>query len=159
MNPRPPNGYDAQTPLGYPPSQGDTPEGYAPQRNAPGQEQAMGGAPYPEQRGYPPPNSPPYGQPVYPGGPYWAPYGVPQPDQRAGMAIASLVLGIASVAFSLFNVCDVPIGVIGLVLGILGLRSTSRHGMALAGVVLCVIGLVLAIGILIVGLTNGPHSP
>jgi hypothetical protein len=74
------------------------------------------------------------------------------------MAIASLVLGIASVAFSMFNVCDVPIGVIGLVLGILGLRSTSRHAVAIAGVILCVIGLVLAISILTVGLTQGPQS-
>lgn len=121
----------------------------------------MGGAPYPEPRGYPPPppNSPPYRQPVYPGGPYGAPYSVPQPDQRAGMAIASLVLGIASVAFSLFNMCDVPIGVIGLVLGILGLRSASHRGMALAGVVLCVIGLALAIGILIFGLAYRSQSP
>jgi len=140
MNTRPPNGYDPQTPLGYPP---------------PGYDQT-GALGYPPQ---PSPDSPPYGQPAYPGRPFGAPYGVPQPDQRAGMAIASLVLGIASVAFSLFNMCDVPIGVIGLVLGILGLRSASRHAMALAGVVLCVIGLVLALSILIVGLAHGPQSP
>lgn len=46
------------------------------------------------------------------------PYGVPQPDQRAVMTLASLVLGLP------------------------WMRSTSRHGEATAGVILCAIGLV-----------------
>ncbi len=70
------------------------------------------------------------------------PYGVPQPDQRAVMTLASLVLGSASVALSVFALCNVPSGAIGLVLGIPGMCSTSRHGEATAGVILCAIGLV-----------------
>jgi hypothetical protein len=62
------------------------------------------------------------------------------------MAVAAMVLGIASVSLAFFSVCDFPFGVIGIVLGILGLRSVRRPHIAKAGLALSSIGLLMAIG-------------
>lgn len=63
-----------------------------------------------------------------------------------GKAIASMVLGIIGLVAWLSPFFGVPITVTGLVLGIVGLRS-SRQGMAIAGIIMCIIELgLLAIG-------------
>jgi Domain of unknown function (DUF4190) len=67
-------------------------------------------------------------------------------DDGAGMAIAGFVLGISSVFLAFFGVCDLPFGITGVVLGVLGLRSIRRHDLAIAGVVLSAIGFLLSIG-------------
>jgi hypothetical protein len=62
------------------------------------------------------------------------------------MAIAAFVLGIGSVFLALAGVCDLPFGITGVVLGVLGLRSIRRHHLAVGGVALSSIGTLLALG-------------
>ncbi len=120
---------------------------------------------YPAQPVYPPPG--PFGAavppPAYPaqsayGQPYPQPYAMPvpyaMPDPGAGMAIASLVLGIISLVFAALFFCGgifiAPItGTIGLILGILGRKSVTRHGSAIAGMVMSIISLAITGGILV----------
>ncbi|HKS70575.1 MAG TPA: hypothetical protein VJQ45_09140 [Ktedonobacterales bacterium] len=108
---------------------------------------------YPPTAAYPPP--PPYYPPSY------VPYGYPLPyfqppvaDPGSGAAVASLILGIVSafVTFLVFVPCLPLIGlgaaVAGIITGALGLKSTTRHGMAVAGVVTSVIALALGVGLI-----------
>src|SRR5213596_2468367 len=70
---------------------------------------------------------------------------VDQPARGQGMAVASLVLGILSPIFAFTPVMGwffVPLPIVGLVLGVLGLRSPGR-GKAIAGVVLSLCALAL----------------
>ena len=60
------------------------------------------------------------------------------------MAITSLVLGIASLLAWLFPFLGLPVSIVGLILGILGLRS-PRSGMATGGIVTSGIGLGLSL--------------
>ncbi|MFI5272030.1 MAG: DUF4190 domain-containing protein [Ktedonobacterales bacterium] len=98
---------------------------------------------------YPPPGYVPYPPPGYP-----LPYVVvPAPaSPGSGPALASLVLGIASVALVFmpcFSIFAMGAGIAGLITGALGLKSFTRHGMAVAGLVTSVIGLALSVGIAI----------
>lgn len=137
-----------QPPSSYPPSYGS--EGAYPPPPA-----------YPSQPLYPPPT--PFGgivpPPAYPaqpapvyGQPYAQPYGVPipfaAPDPGSGMAVASMVLGIISLVFTALFFCGglfvAPItGIVGLVLGILGRKSVTRHGSAIAGIVMSIVALAI----------------
>lgn len=85
-------------------------------------------------------------------------YGMPVPmvDPAAGQATTSLVLGIVGLVFSLgsfFPVCAflafVP-GVLGIVFGVIGRRSTTRRGQAIAGLIMSIIA--VALTVLIFGL-------
>src|SRR5438552_3527570 len=68
----------------------------------------------------------------------------PPPRPSLGLAIASLVLGILATVLGIFFVGGV-FGLVGLVLGILHLRRAGApKGMAVTGVVLSIIGLVIA---------------
>ena len=71
-----------------------------------------------------------------------------QPPPRGGPngpAIASLVLGICSLpAVCCCGLLGVPVSVIGLILGIIGLKSESK-GLAIAGIVLCSVGLIFGL--------------
>ncbi len=90
--------------------------------------------PYPQNQGYQNPYNPNL-------------YAVPsvQPTQGGGIAVAGLVLGIVSIVFFWIPVFDVLLSIVGLVLSLLGRRSLSRRGMALAGLICSIIGLVLAL--------------
>ncbi len=80
---------------------------------------------------------------------------MPLVNDRKGLAIASLVLGILSLCLVWFPVVGVVglIGsVIGLVLGIMGLKS-SLKGIAIAGIVIS--GISLLIGIVTVVVIGG----
>ena len=136
------------------------PGAYPPPPMAPGY-----GAPqypsYPAQPGQPPmpPAQPMYGAPniyVQPAAPY--PYVVAAPPEPgAGQAVTSLVLGIISIVFTFipcFGFVAIATGIIGLIMGILGRKSVSRHGMAVTGIVLSAIslGLVVLFTVLYVGL-------
>jgi hypothetical protein len=107
-----------------------------------GQYQPPSGDPYGQQP--PPPN--PYGAPSYPGGPgYGAPGG--QPPKTDGMSVAALVSGL---------LCCAPVS---LVLGFIGLGRTKGgqrkgRGMAIAGIVLGLLGLVAWVGIAIAGVAG-----
>lgn len=77
-------------------------------------------------------------------------YQSPAPmQQKNGMAIASLVLGIVAFVLSCFPIVGLVGGVVGLVLGIMGLKnagpSANGKGMAIAGIILSALGLVGAI--------------
>ena len=165
----------SQPPYGsYPPSSQPWPEqpsepvapDYGPPGAYPPPPMAPGyGAPqypsYPAQPGQPPmpPAQPMYGAPniyVQPAAPY--PYVVAAPPEPgSGQAVTSLVLGIISIVFTFipcFGFVAIVTGIIGLIMGILGRKSVSRHGMAVTGIVLSAIslGLVVLFTVLYVGL-------
>lgn len=122
---------DPSAPIDYPPT---NPSGY---------RQPPGAAPYPPPTGDPVPGFPPPYQP-YASAPY-DPYGLGHPQGTNGQAIGALVAGIIGVPLCF---CGIP-SIIAIVLGILAMNETKRtgqegHGMALAGVVIGVVGLVLA---------------
>jgi hypothetical protein len=68
------------------------------------------------------------------------------------MAIAAFILGIGSVFLAFAGACDLPFGITGLVLGVMGLRSVRRHHLAVAGATLAGTGILLSIGATIVWL-------
>ncbi len=63
---------------------------------------------------------------------------------QSGLAITSLVLGIIGMFAWFIPLCGFPISVVGLILGILGVKS-EKHGLAVAGIVLASISLALTI--------------
>lgn len=128
--------------------------------------------PYPGPAGYPPPSYPPG---VYPGSyppppesgyasyppappaPYSG-YGAPMPAApRNGLGIAALIAGILSLpaAFTIFG--GFILALVAIVLGIVGHRrarsgESTNGGMAIAGVVLGVLGIVLSAALIAVGI-------
>jgi len=64
--------------------------------------------------------------------------------QSPGKATASLVLGIIGLIAWFLPIIGFPITIVGLVLGVKGMESIKRDR-AVAGVVLCIIGLVATI--------------
>ncbi len=112
-------------------------------------------------------NQPPYNQPYppqepsggyppqQPGG-YYSPaeapqqygYGavpVAQPEKGGGLAIAGLILGIASIPVAFFPICGFIAAILGFIFSILGRRAPSKRTMATIGMILSIIGFVLAI--------------
>lgn len=97
------------------------------------------------QQGYIPPQHSGYGYQQY----------VPYPQQPSqGMAIASLVLGIVSIVFSLFTLA-LPflflVPIIGIILGALhkGKHLPVGKGLSTAGIITSIVGIVLPIIIVI----------
>lgn len=80
-------------------------------------------------------------------------YGMPVPmaDPGAGQATTSLVLGIVSLVFSIgsfFSACAFfafVLGVLGIIFGVIGRRSTTRKGQAVAGLIMSIISVVLTV--------------
>ncbi len=60
------------------------------------------------------------------------------------MAIASLVLGVINLCAWFIPICGIPLSIIGIVLGFLGMKDPNQKNMAIGGIALCVIGLLLA---------------
>jgi hypothetical protein len=60
------------------------------------------------------------------------------------MAIASLVLGVINLCAWFFPICGIPLGFIGIVLGVLGMKDQSQKTMAIIGIALCAIGFIAA---------------
>ena len=107
------------------------------------------------------PSVPPPGAGVAPGAqappsPYPSPTQPPeyeyQPAARGtdGKALASLILGISSMIVWCCPLIGLPVAGTGLILGIVALKGPSR-GMAIAGVVLSVVGLLLALANAVLG--------
>lgn len=98
---------------------------------------------------YQPPNPPP---PYYPPPGSGGYYPTPQPPEKTGMSVASMVLGIIGIVFSCCSFISGPCAVIGLILGIVGIKRGGK-GMAITGIVLCSITLLCSIvgGILLFG--------
>jgi hypothetical protein len=61
------------------------------------------------------------------------------------MEVASLVLGIIGLLIGWIPFFGFPIPVIGLILGILGRKKGTKKGLALAGMIMSIIGLFGAI--------------
>jgi hypothetical protein len=78
--------------------------------------------------------------------------GSSRPVRRSGIAVAALVLGVLAIPLALTVYLGVIAGLIGLLLGLIGVirtrpgRATGR-GMAIAGAVTGLIGLVMAIAL------------
>ena len=114
--------------------------------------------PYTQDPPYPP--NPPYGQPNAASmpaqgnaaagvQPVYVPYAVAAPGQGQGdgMALTSMILGIVSAAIGWIPFCGLIVlapAIIGIVLGALGLKSQNRRGMAIAGIILSVVGIAAA---------------
>jgi len=80
----------------------------------------------------------------------------PLPNTKSsgiGVAVTSLVLGILGVFFSCIPVVSWTIAIFGLTCGCIGLSGEGR-GMAIAGIVLNIIGLVLAFICFVIFLFN-----
>lgn len=60
------------------------------------------------------------------------------------MAIASLVLGVINLCAWFFPICGVPLAIIGIVLGYLGMKDPSQKTFAMIGIGLSVLGLLAA---------------
>lgn len=78
--------------------------------------------------------------------PVYVPYPVAAPGSAPGdgMALTSMILGIVSAALGWIPLCGIVVlapAIIGIVLGALGLKSPHRRGMAIAGIILSVVGI------------------
>ena len=71
-------------------------------------------------------------------------YAAPVNQEKKGLSIASLVLGIISVITWLIPLFGFPTALTGLILGCIGVRKGGK-GMGIAGIVLCSIFLLLTI--------------
>lgn len=75
---------------------------------------------------------------------------------KKGFAIAALVLGIIAIVLSCIWYVAIPCGIIAIVLGVLG-RKSSKKGMSTAGIVTGVIGMILCLilylGVVFLGLS------
>lgn len=70
-------------------------------------------------------------------------------EEKKGLSIASMVLGIVSLAFWYLAI---PCAILAIIFGIIG-RKKGGKGMATAGLVLGIISLVILIIIMAVGVT------
>ena len=68
---------------------------------------------------------------------------MPQQDKLASKATASMVLGIIGMVAWVIPIIGFPIQIVGLVYGIKA-KNSSQNGRAIAGIVLCIIGLVFS---------------
>lgn len=68
---------------------------------------------------------------------------VPAGDKK-GLAIAGLVLGIVNLCSWFIPLCGGPLAIVGIVLSVLGLKSSQRT-LAIVGIVLSGLGLLAAI--------------
>ena len=88
---------------------------------------------------------PPTPQPVYTPGQTVQTYMVaPAEKDHKGFAVAGLAIGIASIVFFCLSWVDAIIGIVGVVLSAIGIKS-SRKKMAITGLVLSIIGIVVSI--------------
>ena len=65
-------------------------------------------------------------------------------NDKKGFSIAALVLGIIAIVLCCIWYVSIPCGIIALILGIIGLKS-SKRGMSIAGIITGVIGMILSI--------------
>ncbi len=123
---------------------GTPPPGYPPNYAA---------GPYPGT--YPPPPTP-GGYPPAPPQPY-AGYGAPMPAApKNGLGIAALILGLLSLPAVFSVVGGFALGILAVILGFVGYRrarsgAATNGGMAIAGVVLGILGIIVSAVMIAVG--------
>lgn len=113
-------------------------------------------------------NQPPAGHEQYPAGlgPGYGQgpgYGAPPTQPRNGFGIAALVLGLLAVVLSWTIIGGGVFGILALIFGLLGRARAKRGeatngGLSVAGVILGLIGLLIAIGLIAFGVSviNSP---
>lgn len=74
-------------------------------------------------------------------------------NDKKGFSIAALVLGIIAIVLCCIWYVSIPCGIIALILGIIGLKS-SKRGMSIAGIITGVIGMILSIVLVIIVVAN-----
>ena len=83
---------------------------------------------------------------------YQDPYQNRPPEELAGFAIASLVLGIISLLISCLGI-NIITGILALVFGIIHMvKYNTRRGMAIAGIVLGVVSIVVFVVLIAIGI-------
>ncbi len=85
-------------------------------------------------------------------------YMVASPTESIGLSIASLVLGIVGIFAWLLPLIGFPVTIVGLILGLKGMKKKAGKGMASAGFVLCVIFLIFTAINSFFGLIIGMYS-
>lgn len=102
---------------------------------------------YPSQPSYYPPDQPPqyaYQQPTYqqsgyaPQAQYVAVPVMQVNEPGSGAALTGMILGIVSLFFPI-------VGVAGLIFSMIGMKCVSRKGMAIAGLITSIIGVLITI--------------
>ncbi|HVE96652.1 MAG TPA: DUF4190 domain-containing protein [Pseudonocardiaceae bacterium] len=90
-------------------------------------------------------------------------YGAPMRRARNGFGIAALILGLLALLLSWTIVGGIVLGLLALIFGLLGRARVKRGeatngGLSVAGIVLGIIGLLIAIGIVVFGVSilNSP---
>lgn len=78
------------------------------------------------------------------------------PEQGAGFAIASLVLGIVSIVLFCASV-NIVTGILGIIFGAVYLakKYPEKRGMAMAGLILSIISIALYVLLLVITLSTG----
>lgn len=66
-------------------------------------------------------------------------------NERNGLSIASLVLGLIGIVAWLLPLAGYPVTIVAIVLGVKGMKQQSGRGMAIAGLVLGIVFLVLTL--------------
>ena len=97
----------------------------------------------------------PYGQNPYPGSPW---QNQPQNPGPNGLAITSFVLGLLSLCTCWCLYSAFPFGAVGIILAILSRKGRKMHGLAVAGLVLSIVGILLA-ALYILIMVNFLNSP
>lgn len=74
------------------------------------------------------------------------------PAQTNGLAVAALVVGISAIVIGLFtawipviNFLPLMIGIVGVVLGVLGMKGPTGKGMSIAGLVCSTITIAIVV--------------
>ncbi|HEY0001265.1 MAG TPA: DUF4190 domain-containing protein [Actinoplanes sp.] len=91
--------------------------------------------------------------PPYYGPPQGEPYG-PPPGGQNTQGLVGMILGIISIPAACCPYLGIPVGIVGLVFGWLGLKKAStglasNRSQAMAGVICSAVGIVLGIAMLI----------
>lgn len=86
-------------------------------------------------------------QPLYNGHPSYQPLSYqPLPTEPGkGMAVAGLTLGIISLVIAFVPVFGIIPPVLGIIFSAVGMRSVTRHGQAVAGLVCSLIAVFLSL--------------
>lgn len=129
---------------GYPENSGQYPGPYPPPGDHPGQDPYPAQDPYSAQGAYPPAG------PGYGGSPYQR--------RGSGMATAAMVLGIIGLVFCWTIVGGIVLGLLAVILGTIAYRRARRgeaegQGRALAGVITGGLGVLLAGGLIAIGIS------
>lgn len=101
-------------------------------------------------------NQPTYGQPPYNAQqpPYYGQPMYTEKDGSKGMAIASLILGISS-----FFCCGFIFSILGFIFGLISKsRKPHGNGLAVAGIIVSIVGFVATILVLVFGFASGTYQ-